>query len=652
MHKFRRWYEQRAVPLPAFMANWQTICSVVIGLCILGLSGMFLAPRTMTYDYAKKQTCITSPRLFPSNEIYPNQTFKLHYKSGVRIGSWNLYAHTLCATTQHLPKEKTQYVYHQRLVPGLAIDRSVTVTSAAYPKIHLSSTPTIRIIALDLPITIALDHPDATFSYRISGNQQQAQCLQSGQKLVCDIAKLNLQYATGYNLMIKRYFKGQTQGTVATMPIQTVTPISIIETSILPGATVQDKPNQIILAADKHLSQLTSATLTAKNGDKTTPIPITSKLESTKAVITFGQELPRKTTFELTLAGLRATDTSGLVGGSYAIQFTTSGGPRVTSANIGSRNVSLSPAITVGFDQPLNTAQNPAQFVTFLVNGAPFAAAISIVNNRISIKPASQLPLCAKLSIVITGGLQNPAGVSGDSAWSTASRSLCYTTFSIGSSVRGRPITAYRFGNGPSLIVYMGAMHGSEANSKRIMDEWFQELNAYPDRIPAHRSVVIIPAINPDGIAMGSRTNANGVDINRNFPANDWKSAVTMPGSTQQTNAGGPAPLSEPESRAVATFVQQNHPRLVMSFHSKAAIVEANEAGDSVSVAANYAARSRYRAVPKSQSTPIFQYDTTGAMEDWMRDRLGRSAIVVELSTNTSSEFARNQSALWYTIGL
>jgi hypothetical protein len=39
-------------------------------------------------------------------------------------------------------------------------------------------------------------------------------------------------------------------------------------------------------------------------------------------------------------------------------------------------------------------------------------------------------------------------------------------------------------------------------------------------------------------------------------------------------------------------------------------------------------------------------------MEDWMRDKLGRPAIVIELVSRTSSEFARNRSALWYTTGL
>ena len=89
-----------------------------------------------------------------------------------------------------------------------------------------------------------------------------------------------------------------------------------------------------------------------------------------------------------------------------------------------------------------------------------------------------------------------------------------------------------------------------------------------------------------------------------------------------------------------------------MTYHSKASIVEANEAGDSVSIAAGYASRARYRAVPRSQTGTSFAHDTTGAMEDWMRDRLGLPCIVVELSTHSATDFARNKNALWYTATL
>lgn len=530
--------------------------------------------------------------------------------------------------------------------------RTVTILSSTYPGVSPPTSTTPRMIALDLPLNVSMLEADRTFTYSVTGNGRTSTCQTRGSQLECDITKLELQYATGYNLIVSRHFDSAKVGTAASVSVQTITPVSIMETSILPGAVVQDKPTQMSIKTDKRLTSIGSASVTTITGATRTPITATARLEDTAVIVTFGQELPRKTTFEVTLQGLRATDTSGLVGGAYTVSFATSGGPKVSGANIGNRNVSLSPSITLTFDQALHANQDLAPFIRLTANGAAVPISLIKSGNKLTLKPTVALPLCAKLVISVTGNVQNPAGVDGDSAWNMNSRTLCYTIFSIGSSVRGRTITAYRFGNGPSLIVYMGAMHGSEANSKQTMDEWFRELNNNPDRIPAHRSIVVIPSVNPDGVAAGTRVNANGVDINRNFPAFDWKSNVTMPGSSQVTSAGGPAPLSESESRAVASFIQQQQPRLVMSFHSKAAVVEANEAGDSVSIARSYASYARYRAVPKSQSTPIFQYDTTGAMEDWMRDRLGKPAIVVELATNTSSEFARNRSALWYTVGL
>lgn len=408
-----------------------------------------------------------------------------------------------------------------------------------------------------------------------------------------------------------------------------------------------------MLATDKPLKSLGDVQLVARQSDgKESIVPTAVSFAGTQITVKIEQELGRKLSFELRFAELEATDGSGLANKTFALPFTTSGGPKVKAASIGTRNVALHPTVTVTFDQGLLAAQPIASTIAMTVNGTGVPVSLGISGDKLTIKPADAMPLCASFTITLNNGVQNQFGISGDSAWSIKSRTICYTTFSIGSSVRGRALTAYRFGNGPQMIIYMGAMHGSESNSKRLMDEWFSEVNARPERVPAHRSIVIIPSVNPDGVAVGSRFNARAVDLNRNFPANDWKSVVTTPASSEPTPAGGPSPLSEPESQAVATFIRQNSPRLVLSFHSKAAIVEANEAGDSVSIAGAYASRAGYAAVPKSQSAPTFKYDTTGAMEDWMRDKLGRLALVIELASNSSSEFGRNRDALWYTAGL
>src|SRR6266576_3919121 len=61
----------------------------------------------------------------------------------------------------------------------------------------------------------------------------------------------------------------------------------------------------------------------------------------------------------------------------------------------------------------------------------------------------------------------------------------------------------------------------------------------------------LIPNMNPDGAARGTRDNADRVDLNRNFPFR-WRHLAT-PGSRFYS---GPKPSSEPESRAIEAFIR------------------------------------------------------------------------------------------------
>ncbi|HEX8762898.1 MAG TPA: M14 family zinc carboxypeptidase, partial [Candidatus Saccharimonadales bacterium] len=465
-------------------------------------------------------------------------------------------------------------------------------------------------------------------------------------------APLQLTYAADYDLQIVRRFAHKEVAKVATAPIKTITPVSVLSSSIGPGATVQQKPGELVIQTDKDIKTLGPVAVVAKNVDKTeTAVPVTPSVSGKTITVKFGQELARKATFELRIASIEGSDGSGLANKSYTLAFQTSGGPKASGTNIGTRNVPLGQTITVNFDQELLATQDLGAAIGFTIQGKAAPATFSVSGNKLHIKPQGDIPICAPFTLKINSALQSQFGVSGDSGWSFSSRAVCYISFSIGKSVRGQPITAYKFGTGENPIIYMGAMHGDELNSKTIMTEWFNELNANPNRLPA-RSLVVIPAVSPDGVAARSRLNARGIDLNRNFPAADWKTMVTSPESPTPTPAGGPSPLSEPESAAVAAYIRQVKPRMVFSFHSSAAVVEANEAGDSVGVASIYASKARYRAIPKSQSAGVFKYDTTGAMEDWMRSSLGSPAVVVELLSDTNSEFSRNRDALWYSTGL
>ena len=69
----------------------------------------------------------------------------------------------------------------------------------------------------------------------------------------------------------------------------------------------------------------------------------------------------------------------------------------------------------------------------------------------------------------------------------------------------------------------------------------------------------MVPVYNPDGLAAGTRKNARGVDLNRNFPYH-W---ANLDGNYES----GPKPASEPETRAMMRFLRQVRPDWILSFH-------------------------------------------------------------------------------------
>lgn len=197
----------------------------------------------------------------------------------------------------------------------------------------------------------------------------------------------------------------------------------------------------------------------------------------------------------------------------------------------------------------------------------------------------------------------------------------------IGTSIEGRPITAYRLGvRGGKVVLAVGSIHGDEQAGIEIVEHLRDAAT-----VPAGLDVWVIPTINPDGNAIDYETNAAGVDLNRNFPS-DWVpiDCVAIP-----LNCSGPAPLSEPESQAVAAFVRVVKPRVTVWYHAVGPVVDrATQHGvANRAVLTAYAAEVGYRVDTVSCGSG----GCTGNVTQFQNETIpGSSAFVVELSTRAA----------------
>lgn len=120
-------------------------------------------------------------------------------------------------------------------------------------------------------------------------------------------------------------------------------------------------------------------------------------------------------------------------------------------------------------------------------------------------------------------------------------------------------------------VLMVGGVHGDELSSVSIVFEWMQFLREHHD---GEFVWDVIPVMNPDGLFRKKpmRTNANGVDLNRNMPTSDWqKSAIAY----WRNRAGGSprkfpghSAASEPETRWLIDEIDQFRPDMIITVHA------------------------------------------------------------------------------------
>lgn len=516
-----------------------------------------------------------------------------------------------------------------------------------YPKVLSQSMQGPSFVAISDALEISFSGEDQLFAYEIAVDKDMASaCEKQTVTLRCDLSPLELVQAEDYEIHLHRLFDDIPVERLATKQIRTLDPLELVESSIADGDFVYEKPDTIELTFDKQLHSDQSPDITVEIIDE--PVDFTYDMNGTLLGISFLEELPRKSTIELVISKLLSENGAALEQ-DVIVQFETSGGPEVAENNI-TTSMSQQASLEVVFDQPLSAEQDIADFVELRANDNLLDIEVSISDDSLVMRPQSFWPRCAVIILAVEGEMLSSYDVSSSVSWRTEGRITCRQSEQIGQSVQGRPIMAHRFGNGPNTVLYVGGMHGNEYSSVILMERWLEELDRHPKRIPNDKTIIVIPESCPDCVAARSRLNASNVDLNRNFPTDDWQPEVYIPGPTHLPEGGGTEALSEPESAALTALVRRERPVLTLTYHAVADIVISNDAGRSAEWGREYARLSGYDFSTTNDIENVFNYQATGAFEDWIHDEFNLPALLIELSTMASDEMQNNRDALWYTV--
>ncbi len=129
----------------------------------------------------------------------------------------------------------------------------------------------------------------------------------------------------------------------------------------------------------------------------------------------------------------------------------------------------------------------------------------------------------------------------------------------------------------PIRVLLIGGIHGDELTSPAIVFKWMQWMHMAPAQ-DFHWSVA--PVVNPDGFLQkkAKRMNANGVDLNRNFPTPDWHREAphywAKRTGRDPRRFPGQHPLSEPESRWVNDEIARFKPDVIISVHAPFGVLD------------------------------------------------------------------------------
>ena len=191
---------------------------------------------------------------------------------------------------------------------------------------------------------------------------------------------------------------------------------------------------------------------------------------------------------------------------------------------------------------------------------------------------------------------------------------------SYGTSLEGLPLSVYLPDSASAELLILASFHGDEAETTVVVSEAMRCLPRGDLR------AAVILCANPDGMLLGMRGNARGVDLNRNFPTSNWSPDPVFY-KTRANDARdialstGTEPASEPETQALLALIERLQPRAIVSLHSALACVDDSGASHLGKQLADRCALPFLTEIG---------YSTPGSMGTWAGER-GLNLVTLEL---------------------
>jgi protein MpaA len=191
---------------------------------------------------------------------------------------------------------------------------------------------------------------------------------------------------------------------------------------------------------------------------------------------------------------------------------------------------------------------------------------------------------------------------------------LIFNELPSGTSIQGNEIKAYKTqGKANQYLYLIGGTHGDEVEGVYVLTQLFEWLKS--EHETKDLPMVVLPILNPDGYESGNRVNAHGVDLNRNYPADNWVSDYK-----KDKYNPGPNALSEPENIYLDKLFNQFKPGFILSFHSWKRIVNYN--GDSQDIAIEISNKNSYII------SEDIGYPTPGSLGTYIPEKFDNCGII------------------------